>query len=310
MLSGLALNPGSLISTFGNTTQEVTSKAYHWFVPAKKPTPTFLESAHALLQRVWVSVCRAMYCVVDAAERIRKSSDGLDKTLKLLVGISVGMMLLPFTNDSYWKWLSKELKYVDGVFSAVSVFGRYNSLTRIDDKGQREIYAGGPIKSGSVCLLTVAKTCEFGRLMQTVGLLSTSYLAAFDAQYLGSVVSTIGGHSVLGRMAFEAGLSGCKNFFLVLASTYGIINSMITVIDYKSSNGSYFDVWRASASVGADIGKIYLCTAAFAVSGVWVAWAIATALFSLTKILMDSYKESNEIKALDYPKWMNWAAKV
>ena len=112
-------------------------------------------------------------------------------------------------------------------------------------------------------------------------------------------------------MAFDVGLGGCKNFFLAFASGYAIINSGIEVIDWKvdTAEGA-FKVKRAAASIGADAGKIYLAvdalvSATFVVSQTWVLIAFLTAVFSLTKILMDSYEESRKKKEPFYPAWMD-----
>lgn len=282
-----------------STLVEKVHDTYDWLAPSKK-----VKAEVPLHERIWKSVAQVFYTIVDALERIRGSTDGLDKTLKLLCSLSVGAMLLPFTDLRYWKWLSKELKDIDGVFSAVSVFGRYTAVAKMlagPKPGERSTDEG-PIKNASVSFLTVAKTCEFGRFMQGVGLLSTDWFVAMDANYLGGIVAEIGSESILGSMAFEVGLGGCKNFFLVLASSYAIINSGITVIDCtKDPKKGYLNVQRAAASIGADLGKIYLCTAAFTVAPIWVAIAFMTAVFSLTKILLDSYDKKGPVV---YPNWM------
>ncbi len=277
----------------------VINKVYHYVVPKKAPP--------SIIERVWLAACRAIYRVIDALDRIRDLTDGLDKVLKLLSSLAVGACLFSFLDKAYFTELGKELREIDGVFSAVSVFGRLNALTKLgfnakSGKYERTVRKEGPFKEANVSFLTISKFCEFGRLLQRVGFLSTQWLVQADAQYLGGVVARVGGSSVFGRAAFEIGLRGFKEFFLVIASTYAIINSAITVIDcMPDSKGGYFDVQRAAVSIGADAGKIYLATAAFAVAPLWVAVAFLTAVFSLSKILMDSYKEQGGVK---YPAWM------
>ncbi|MDP1835463.1 MAG: hypothetical protein Q8K75_05985 [Chlamydiales bacterium] len=266
----------------------------------KKPTPP--PPPPSIVERIWICMVRALYTVVDAADRIRSSSDGLDKTLKLACGLSVGMMMLPDVNTKYWGWLSKELKYIDGVFSAFAVFGRYNEFVKVDDKGKPLFMKGhgieSTLKNTNVAFLAASKTCEFGRLLNTVGLMSTEGLLQADTQYLGGMASRIGGSTVFGRAAFSAGLAGCKDFFLVIACVFSIVNNSITIVNWKDTFGTS----RAAISIGADAGKIYLATAAFALSYAWVAIAILTAVFGLTKILMDSYKNKG---AITFPDWMN-----
>ncbi len=283
--------------------------AYHWLVPTKKAPPSIVERVRLAVMSVWQATCRTFYVGVDALDRIRESTDGLDKVLKLCTSISVGAMLFSCTDKKYFKWLSKELKYIDSVFSAISVFGRWSALTEMQfdaktGKYQRVMFKDGPIKEASVVLMAISKLFEFGRFMQTIGFLSTQWLIAADAQYLGGIAAQVGSSNVIGRAAFEVGLGGCKNFFLILSSSYSILNNTITVIDGKMNcEKSLLVVKRAALSIGADAGKIYLASAAFAVAPLWVAVAFLTAVFSLSKILLDSYGNGR----VEFPAWMTKA---
>jgi hypothetical protein len=165
--------------------------------------------------------------------------------------------------------------------------------------GNLKFLEANPLKNTAVAFLAVAKTCEFGRFMQTIGLLSTKALANWDAKVLGGLCAKIGQNSVLGRAAFQAGLGGCKNFFLTISCSYNILYNTIILIKWQ---GEGVDLQKAGLSVGADMGKIYLATAVFAVSATWVTIAALTAILSLAKILVDSYADPK--KPFEYPNWM------
>lgn len=255
-----------------------------------------------VLKKVWICLCRSLYAVVDAADRVRCSSDGLDKSLKLACGLSMGMLLIPHTEAKYWSWLGKELKHIDGVFSAFAVFGRYNEFFKVDDRGRPLFMKGSGIesklKNANVAFLAANKTCEFTRLLKTCGLLSNAYLEQMDARYLGGVFSHIGNHTVFGKTLYSAGLVGCKNSFLITACILSITNNSIAILNWKDSHTTS----RAALSIGADIGKIYLATAVCVVSHIWIAIAVLTAALGVAKILMDSYRNKGSIA---YPDWMN-----
>ncbi len=256
-------------------------------VKPKEPEPD-------IFQQVWLAGTRSVYVVVDAADRIRSGCDGLDKTLKLLSGLCVGAQLVDGLDSSFFGELGGTLKHIDGVFSGISVFGRWHDLTRLDKHGHRAITHKGPIKQASVAFLTIAKSCEFVRLLKTLGLVTSAALTNIDVQYLGGVCGKMGECAVF-KVCVDVGLAGMKNFFLVLASTYAIINAAMIIIEGDADS---YTTNRAIVGCLQDMGKIYLCSAAFAITGTWVIIAVATSVFGLTKILMDSYHN----KPFEYPK--------
>lgn len=277
-----------------------TGKIADWLVPDYfKPVPV----KPSMTEQLTSIAARCSFIVVDALDRIRQLTDGMDKSLKLAVAAAVGMILVPGVQVSFWSALSKDLKRVDGVLSAVSVFGRINEFTRRDrDTGAPAFLKVGPIKNAAVGILALAKSFEFCRLLQTVGLLSNAALTRFDTRFLGGVCANIGRTTVLGNAAYQAGLGGCKNFFLTISSSFSVLHNMIVLINWKDANTDKGSValQRAGLSIGADMGKIYLAVAAFTITVTWVAIAALTAIFSLAKILLDSYEK----KPLQYPSWM------
>ena len=272
-----------------------TSKIADWIVPDYfKPAPV----KPTITEQLTSISSRCAFVVVDALDRIRQLTDGMDKSLKLGVAVAVGMRLVPGAQTGFWNSLSKDLKRIDGVLSAVSVFGRVNEFTKRDPKyGAPAFLQVGPLKNTATGVLALAKSFEFCRLLQTVGLLSNEALSRLDARFLGGVCAKIGRTTVLGNAAYKAGLGGCKNFFLTISCSYSILHNTIVLINWKGSNAT---LQRAGLSIGADMGKIYLATAAFAVSVTWVAIAALTAILSLAKILVDSYDKT----PLKYPSWM------
>jgi hypothetical protein len=82
------------------------------------------------------------------------------------------------------------------------------------------------------------------------------------------------------------------------------VNNTLTIINWKQDT---FGLSRAGISIGADLGKVYLATAVFTVSCMWVTVAILTAVLGLSKILMDSYRASSNKNGemIAYPNWMS-----
>jgi len=273
--------------------------------PQKSTDPLSLEQLADNLReigmRVIAAVAGAFFTLADVADRIRRSSDGLDKFLKLLSGASVAAMLVPGTDVRFCGELSGKFRDIDRMFSGVSVFGRYNELMRLDKHGHRAITHKGPFKQANVILLTIAKSLEFLSLLRSMGLYSVKALCEMDSTLLGGVCQNIGQLPVFSS-SVSLGLAGCKNYFLVGSSTYAIANSAFLLLD---GNPSEFEAKRAVVGILQDMGKIYLCTAVFAVTWTWAIIAMLTATFGLTKILIDSY-EASRIKGENtgYPNWI------
>lgn len=276
------------------------------FGPAKKTSePAFLEllgeNLKVMGKRVVAAVAKVFYNISVTLDRIRRSSDGLDKTLKLLSGASVAAMLLPDANVAFCGELNAKFRSIDRMFSGVSVFGRYNELMRLDKHGHRAITHKSSLKQANVILLTVAKTLEFLNLLRSMGFYSVKALCELDSTILGGVCQNMGQVSVI-NSAVSLGLVGWKNYFLVGSSTYAIANSAVLLMD---GNPTEFETKRAVVGMLQDAGKIYLCTAVFAVTWTWAAIAMLTAVCGLTKILLDSYEASRiQGENTGYPKWI------
>lgn len=269
--------------------------------------------------RVILAVSRAFYALIDAMQRIASITDGVDKSLKFIGGLSIWMMAGGFS-ALFWQELADKTNFVDRIFTAVALFGRVNEFTGVDSEGNPTAckrIQQDPLKMANTFFLVLNKTCEMGRLLQNVGIWTTQGAVALDAAYLGGFVARIGGASIIGRVAFNAGLGSCKNAFLVTACVFSITNNTISIARQeflKNKENARFDLARLALSIGADTGKILLVAMTFAVSFSFAAVAISTAVLSLVKIVMDSYKsdwdrmkkEKNPdiIWGPNYPQWM------
>ncbi len=272
--------------------------------PSVPPQATLPPQSH-LITRAAKSVARLVYGVIDAGSHIAYDSDGVDKSLKFVNGLAVAMMAAN-RSAPYWSGLNDIASFVDRLFSGVAFFGRLNAVVEVRNG---ENFAGrlkrDYLKTTAVLFQAISKTFEFMRLLQSLSLLSVEWFAKMDALYLGGVAARIGNASVVGKVAYQVGFGGCKNFFLFIACVYSVVNSVLVLADWKANAHT---LATAALSIGADVGKMTLILMVFTVSYTWAAVAIGTAICSLTKIVLRNYPQLNKPNAvwpaIEYPQWM------
>lgn len=256
-----------------------------------KPTPP----PKGTVTWMYRQVSLGSYLVWDAIGRVRNLSDGLDKSNKLAITLLNGAELWMLGTADGQGGLAPcvgALRLSIGRFQefigGTSVIGRYQAVFGVDRSGTPLIYKRSKLKATSMVFLMIAKTAEFSKWLDKIGLLPVKWAAEMDAAYLGGIASQIGATSLVRKFHMNT-LSGTKNVFVVLSATYSILDTLTTLINAKKWDTHLLT--KVCLGVTYDIGKIALTFWYYWFTMTWTCFAIAltTASAGMMKFLFESY---------------------
>lgn len=265
----------------------ITNPIAQLFKPAPPPEST--------VTWMYRQVSLSCYLVWDAVGRVRNLSDGLDKSNKLAIALLNGAELWLTGTAEGAGGLAPRIEALRGsigrfqeFIGATSVFGRYQAVFGVDRKGTPLIYKRSKLKATSMVFLMIAKTAEFSRWLDKIGMLPVKWAAEMDATYFGGIASQIGATSLVRKFHMNT-LSGTKNVFVVLSATYSILDNATTLVNAKKWDAHLLT--KVCLGVTYDVGKIALTLWFYWFTMTWSCFAIAltTSSAGMAKLLFESY---------------------
>lgn len=217
------------------------------------------------------------YTVADACSRLFSKADGVDKFLKFIGGILLGVRVrfpgasLPSLDKLRWRIRSIN----DTMAGVCNLPSRIKDFSERDENGKMKILSR-PYKAISRSILIGTNACETLLMLKDWGV------------DFGKVASVIGKVPVL-RIFASVGLNTIRQVTAFAAFTFAVVNwGMVLAGQYTSD-----DRWSAFYGLCSDGGKLGLIwfSASFFSLG-FAALIIFTNASSMTKILHDDYKKN------------------